>query len=517
MTKLYAFPQRSAPLPLRTGQRLPLTPRPATPVLRPSPPVPPRSWLGLKRTRFSDLSFARLLRGGRVTDAGRLGRYAVLVFGGLILAWLPAIGYLVVAKPKFTSHFSLILPGAGAASSVNLADIGQASTASSSAYASSSISPTVTYKNLLMSANVMDSAAAKLGKDPAALPMPVVKLVDETSFISVEMQGLSPEQARDQAAAVMESFFSELNKLRDDEIARREDSTLSTVREYEQAVNTVREKISALQVRSSLNSLEQYTAMVAAADTLAARVSETEAALAKSDRALAALAGTLQVSPQHAAVAMKLHADPQFAALAEATAKAQSDFAEAGQQFGAKHPKVVEARARYEGAKAQMLNRAHQLTGLKPGQLTGAIDLSPAGQRSGLMAQLVSLQTERDGLEGQLAAERQKLASSRAEVARLVPVASELDHLNRDYKVAEAVFASALARINTSKTDIFPSYPMVQVTEAPVKPMSPSSPNKKMVLAAALAATLLLLVAATLGWIRRPLIDKLLKNPGVTA
>ncbi|MDE2385083.1 MAG: hypothetical protein KGO53_10740 [Alphaproteobacteria bacterium] len=471
-----------------------------------------RAFFRIKRQPLRDLSLARLLKGGRLSDSGRLGRYALLVATGVAFTWLPAIAYIKFAKPQFKSHFSLILPGAGIASSINLADIGQASSAANSAYASTSISPTVTYKNLIMSANVVEQAAAKLGLPPEAMPVPTIKLVDETSFITVEMPGYSGEEARDRAAAIQDAFFTELNKLRDDEIKRREGSTIDTVREYEQKVNAVRAEISALQAKSGLNSVEQFSTMVSGADTLKAHIAETEAALAKSQQSSGALAATLSLTPAQAALAMKLHADPQFQALADATSKAQADYAEAGQQYGANHPKVVEARTRFEGAQGQMMARAARLTGLSAKQLTGKLDFSPAGQRSPLMSQLVTLETDREGLQGQLAAEHADLDKRSAQIAGLAATAAQLDKLNRDFKVAEAVFASALARINTSKTDIFASYPMVQVTEAPVKPLLPSSPNKKLALIAAAAASLMIFFAAGLGWIRRPLIDKLLKK-----
>jgi uncharacterized protein involved in exopolysaccharide biosynthesis len=90
-------------------------------------------------------------------------------------------------------------------------------------------------------------------------------------------------------------------------------------------------------------------------------------------------------------------------------------------------------------------------------------------------------------------------------------VAADLERLNSEHKVAEAVFASALARISTSKTDIFASYPMAQVAEAAVMPLYPSSPNKKIALGAAVASTVLLIFGLLLAWVRRPLIDKLLR------
>ena len=138
------------------------------------------SRLALKRKPWKELSFACLLRGGRLTDTGRIGRYALILCTGLVIAWLPAVAYLKFTKPSFTSHFSVILPGAGSASSINLSDIGQASSASASAYSSSTISPTVTYKNLIMSANVINAAAKVLGVPAENLPVPTIKLVDET-------------------------------------------------------------------------------------------------------------------------------------------------------------------------------------------------------------------------------------------------------------------------------------------------------------------------------------------------
>ena len=104
-----------------------------------------------------------------------------------------------------------------------------------------------------------------------------------------------------------------------------------------------------------------------------------------------------------------------------------------------------------------------------------------------------------------------ELAINRKKIASLVGVAADLDRLNSEHKVAEAVFASALARISTSKTDIFASYPMAQVSEAAVMPLTPSSPNKKIALGAAAGSTFLIFFALLLAWVRRPLIDKLLR------
>lgn len=466
--------------------------------------------LGLKRTGWRDLTISRVIKGGRVSDLGRMGRYSLIVAAGLGLAWGPAITYVKFGNVSYTSQFSLILPGAGASTSINLSDIGQASSASASAFSGSTISPTVTYKNLLMSANVVHAAARTLEEDPASFPSPKVMLVDETSFISVEMTGPSAEEARNRAQAVMDSFFTELNKLRADETARRDAATIDTVKNYEQVVNSVRDQISALQVKSGLTSSDQFNALVAAADALAIRIAESEAELAKTVQSKSGLSANLSVTDHVAALTMKLHADPEFAALADATAKADAVHAATAQQFGKQHPKVIDARTRLEGARAQMMRRASKITGMSAKKLVGNIDFSPTGERSALLSQLVNLSTSAKGLDGQIAAMKTELAERRKQIAQLVNVAADLDRLKSEHKVAEAVFASALARISTSKTDIFASYPMAQVTEAAVVPLNPSTPNKKIAFGAAAGSTVLLFLALMLAWVRRPLIDKLL-------
>jgi uncharacterized protein involved in exopolysaccharide biosynthesis len=472
--------------------------------------APPVSRFSLKRTPWRDLTFSRFLKGGRVSDLGRLWRYSLIIGAGLSLSWGPAIGYLKFGTPSYTSQFSLILPGAGASTSINLSDIGQASSASASAFSGSSISPTVTYKNLLMSANVIHAAAQSMNEDPLSFSQPTVKLVDETSFISVSMEGPTATAAQKRAQAVMDAFFSELNKLRADETARRDAAIIDTVKTYEDGVNSVREKISALQVQSGLTSSEQFHALVAAADTLAGRIAESEAELSRVSESKAGLSANLGLTERIAATTMKLHADPQFAALADAASKAEAEYASTAKEFGERHPKVVEARARLAGAKAQMMNRASKITGIPAKKLAGKIDFSPTGERSALLSQLVTLSTSAEGFEGQIATMKVELAERRAKIAKLVTVAADLDHLTSEHKVAEAVFASALARISTAKTDIFASYPMAQVSEAAIVPMTPSSPSKKIALGAAGASTILLLMGLLLAWIRRPLIDKLL-------
>ncbi len=466
----------------------------------------------LRRTRLSALSIGRAIGGGRIGDFGRTPRYLLVAGLALVAIWVPIVLYVKYAPLRYSSQLSLILPGSGVSTSVNLSDIGQATSSSNSAYASSTISPTVTYQTLLQSRNVIDRAAASLDLTGSSFGSPRVKLLDQTSLISVEMTAATPEVARARAAALLAAFMTELDTLRSDEIAHREASSTETIRQYQGSVDSIRQQISALQMSSGLTSADQYNEIVTATQALKARVVDIEAAAKDHAGAIQSLSSMLRVSPELAARTLKLHADVEFNALAAGAAKDAAALAEFNQLYGPKHPKVVGAAQRYLGSKLRMLQRGSVLTGLPGEQLQAEIDMSSDGQRAPLLARLVTLVSERDGLAAQLASLKAELEADKRRVVDLVGTASKLDSLNRDYKVAEAVFTSALARISTSKADLFASYPMVQVSEAPTLPDAPSSPNKKIAFGAGAAASLFAFVGLFLAWMRRPIIERLVKG-----
>jgi uncharacterized protein involved in exopolysaccharide biosynthesis len=56
---------------------------------------------------------------------------------------------------------------------------------------------------------------------------------------------------------------------------------------------------------------------------------------------------------------------------------------------------------------------------------------------------------------------------------------------------------------------------LVQVLENPSLPDRPSSPNRKLAIAAGGAATLMLLISLVLGWVRSAVIGRIIKAPKV--
>lgn len=467
----------------------------------------------LKRQPLRAIGIRRLMRGGRLNDAGRLPRYALTLFLGLVAIWAPVAAYLALSPKGYSAGATLILPGAGSNASVNLSEIGQASSSAASPFSSSAVSPTVTYKALLASARVRAAAAEALGVAYTDLPEPRVRLTDQTSLIRFDVKSGAPENAALAAEAVLAAFLAELDKLRSDEIARREDGFRAAIGEYKASVDRTRTAITRLKEESGLLSVSQYERLVVEADELALRVRDADAEAARKEDALKALAAALSLTPEAAARFLRLAADPEFKLLAEAMAQHSASAAAARATYGHKHPTRIAIEQALAGARAKAHARAAVVTGFAIEEVAERVDFSGAGERGALMAEMVRLKSELEGLNAERIKLTAALEAAEAEVRALVAAASELDDLGRDYQVAEAVFTSALARTDTTKTDVFASYPLVQVLEPPVAPSEPSSPHVLVAIAGGAAATLMLIGAIILGWIRRPLIDRLVGKP----
>lgn len=455
------------------------------------------------------LSLRRLLMGGRLGDAGRLPRYAAVFLLGAAAIWAPILTYLKTAPVRYTSSMSLILPGSGVSASVNLDDIGQASSYSNSAFASNSISPTETYKRLMTADRILSAAAASLGMDRRGLGAPRITLVDQTGLIHVQMTGDSPEDAQARLRAVMQAFYAELDRLRADETNARAVGGKDAIEEYRASVQRTRAAITDLQRRTGLLSIDQYDAMVVENDRLRAEVESLRARLGQQEEVVQTLSDRLGLTADQAAAALKLFADAEYLAMVRQMSDSAAALAQLDARHGPNHPQVERARAAYYTERAKALARAVALTGL-PEAVLGRIDLAPDGARAELLAELVRQETERAGLEAQWRAQSRRLQRETARLRAMAPLASQLQDMQRDFAVAEAVFASAIARSQSTKADPYGSYPLVQVLEDPSLPDAPSSPRPKLAIAAGIAATFLMLVGLVLGWIRGAVIGWLL-------
>jgi uncharacterized protein involved in exopolysaccharide biosynthesis len=453
----------------------------------------------------------RWVRNGLPSD-GRYRRYATSVLPVLALIWLATAAYLLLMPKRYASEFSLILPGAGIGSSMNVESIGQAQSSASSAFSSPALSPTQNYKQLLSADVTLRAAARRLGEDEERFPAPTIKLVDQTNLIHLTLPGATPRQAHARAEALRSAFLEQLDQLRADEARVREVADVRHLQDLEAKVRDTQRRLIAFQVKNGLATLDQFNNRIAAVDMLRQRERDIRVAMQQHGGTARRLSGSLGSNSRRADIAMRLRGDPLFQQLAERHAAAAAIVAEKAGTLGPRHAELARASSEADELRAALLRRGRALTGLDDGVIMASVDQQLSDGRSNLMQAMTVNDAQAAGDRAALAEINADLLAARAQSPALIARASELADLQRDHRVAEAVFSSALARLDTNKQDSFASYPLVQTLAAPSLPRGPSSPSTLIALAGAVAATFLVLIAFGLLWLRQPILDRLLRN-----
>lgn len=424
---------------------------------------------------------------------------AILSVAGI---WSLSAAYLVFTPPRYTSKWIFILPGSGAGVSVSLESIGQTSSLSNSPFASSSLSPKVIYKEIFISDRVLDEAAAEMDMKRGEFGAPQIKLVDETSLMFFEISGRTPELAQKKAQTLIDVFQRQLDLLRRDEIKQRAASVGETIKEYKQNLKDARQNIFEVQQRSGLVSVEQFNEVANSLEQTRKRLSEARADFASIEGNHSALVARLGVSAHLAELALNLSADPVFS-------KALTDYAELrslveGQSraFGSQNPTLIQSRGRMQASYA-ILKTLSARAGVKESEWPRVTSVLLSKAREELLKELVAGEAQVEGKRREVEALEKDMLLLDRRIKDLTVNAARLEDLKKDHIIAEAVFSSALARVDTNKADLYASYPIVQVLSPPDLPQKRSQPLLMLALAAGAAGSFLAIAAWTLAWMRQ--------------
>ena len=450
------------------------------------------------------------LKGG--PSQGRFVRYGmVLLIGWIVIALLAAAFFFLTPK-TYSSGFTLILPGAGSGASVNLDSLGQATSNTSSPFGSHSLSPTENYKKLLQSYRLRGNVATAVDQPMAEVSPPGIKLANQTKLMYVSVTAASPELAKNLADAWLASFEQELSALRREEQTLRDMAYRETLAGFEQSVREAQSKIIAFQSEYNLISVDQFRELVGQTETLRIELDRAQAELEVAESEVYRLSEILGISEEQAVDILTLLSDNAFQSILVSHSEATATRSELRDMFGPNHPDVLAANKQLSGLSAGMLDRGRLLIGFEAFAKMDRGYYASTNERSELIARLVEAVVNVAGLQKRRDTMRDQLTSTQTRVEALAAPATELDSLMRDHQVAETVFASALARIDTNRTDVFASYPLTQTVEAPALPQAPASPSKKFIALGTIAGMLFYAIGLALLWIRLPVIRALLKT-----
>ncbi|OKH23513.1 hypothetical protein NIES593_09800 [Hydrococcus rivularis NIES-593] len=440
----------------------------------------------------------------------RFLKYAIVGIFANAGLWAIAIIYLKNTPPTYTSEATLNVAGNGPGVSVNLPEIGQAYTSSASAFGSSSSDPRENYKIIASSATVIKAAAQSLKIPQEAFGEPRIKLINNTTLLSIAINGKDPEKTQQKLQALYRALNEKLNYLRQTERTERDRSNQKALSDAQKKLTEAQRRLSEYKAESGLNSSSQIKELISNIELLRKQRSEIYAQQQQLGSRLKQLSVNLQLSPQEAADALVLQTDQQFQKSFSEYTTATTTLKALLSDRGPNYPDVVAARQQQEAALAMLLERGKALLGKPVEQLTlERLNLDNSngsgGQRAQLFQQLVTLESDYQGLTAQVRTLTQQVQKLETRLQGLSQKEAVLDALLRQLQIAEAVFASTLAKVDLGRGDPFGSFPLIQMVEEPSLPEEPTAPKPKLVLAGAVLGSLLVTTSLTLIWWRDPL------------
>ncbi len=445
------------------------------------------------------------------TDKLRWSRYILVSAGANGFIWSSSLLFLATAKPVYTSTWALILPGSVNAVNVNLPEIGQASASSGSAgVATSTFDPRDNYEYIFTSEQVIRQAAknAKLPMDKFGEPR--IKNIDNTTLMQIEVTGPTPEEARRKSYALYDALRERLNELRTSEIEQRQVPTQAIMRDTQAKLAAAQRKVSAYKLRSGLNSSEQVETLSTNIEQLRRQRAEFAAQQAQADARAQKLSRSLGLSAAEAADAFKLQVDQIFQQNLKDYSEATAILKVQLSKFGPNHPRILKEIKRQQAAQQALQRRARLVLG-RPLQATtlSRLALSSSGSgRDSLFQSLVTDQSTATGAAAQVRKLDQQIAALEGRLRWMSQRQSSLENLKRDEQIAEAVFASTLAKLDLGQADLFAAFPLVQMAVEPSLAAKPTSPKKGLVLAGSAFGSILTTVGLWILWIRKPWIRR---------
>ncbi len=451
-----------------------------------------------------------LLKSGR--KATRKRRYFVTFGLPIILIWGSVVTYTKFSPKIYTSEMTLNLPGSVSNSSVSLDQIGQTSTSSGSPFNSVSMSPKVIYKTIAESGRVLGLAAKVLNDPSGTIPKPTIKLVEETALMNFAMNGPSPKIAQARAQALLLAVEQQLDLLRKDEIERRSNSIRQSLVEVEANLQHARNALLNFQQKEGMVSIDQFRNIVENSAVLRQKIGQLRADVEKAKFQNKSYSEILGITTADAATALQVQADPRYSALSNELSSALTEDGANRAKWGVNHPRRLESATRVRAARDQITAIATELVGKGGKRVIAHLLLSQSKDRSDLFRTMVETEAQISGLNAQLGSLELAATAHDVMLATQTANAAKLEDLERDHKIAEAVFSSALARVDTNRQDIYASYPLLQVLSPASLPTRPSSPKVFYAIGGGAAGTFFIIIALVFTWIRQPILRKILKS-----
>ena len=420
---------------------------------------------------------------------------------GLVVAFLLAL-YLMLESPSYKTSWVMLLPGTERASTINLDNIGEARSNGANAYGSVSISPKNTYKEIALSDAVINSAAKQYGVDAIVFSKPRIQLIDQTPAMKFTLVGESKDDLILRAKLYNDTFHKVLDELRRNEIERNFDGIELNLEQAKMRLQRARQDIVDYQIKTSFFSDNQFARWTDDTEQLRVEHTGVEIEIKSLDAKLAAALDQLGITSDQANAFLTLQANPLVPSTLEVLSVKHAELVVAKSIYGPENPirKVLEKERESLVSETRfLLKGVPSLDLLSDSMLYGLVSVTNSELIKTVNALLVEQQA--------LTVKRDAMQVSREQYLDRVKSHAQdsatLSDLQRVHQIAEAIFSSALAKLDTSRLDIYATYPLTQLLTLPGATVKRDRLKSKLMILAGIIVYGLLCLAITLTTIRQ--------------
>ena len=419
----------------------------------------------------------------------------------LILVALLTI-YLMFEPTSYKTSWVILLPGTERASTINLDNIGEARTNGSNAYGSVSISPKNTYREIALSDAVINTAAEKYGVPASAFSKPKITLIDQTPAIKFSLKGESKEELEYRARLYNTTFHETLDALRGNEIERNFKGVESNLAEAKRRLGTARQDIVDYQTDSSIVSDQQFERWMNDAEQLRTETTTTSVKIAQQAHIIEAALKQLNISQEQAESLLTLQANPTVAVVLSTLSSKLAEQTSMQSLYAPAHPtrRIIDLEVASLTKQVRVLvNNLPDLKEIPDNQLYGLLANSNTDTIKSINLKLSSYA----GLKAQKLALQNSYQAYLHRIKTHSKDAAKLSDLQRAHQIAEAIFSSALAKLDTSRLDIYATYPLTQLLTQPGATIKRDRLQAKLMVVAMCLIFGLLALALTLNRVRQ--------------
>jgi uncharacterized protein involved in exopolysaccharide biosynthesis len=452
---------------------------------------------------------SQMLPRRRSTQVSKLG-YLGLGLLANTLIWGLALAYLKLSPTTYKSEWGLSVLNSAASADVTLPEGGRAALAPE-AYNASPKDSRTDYVYLATSPDILKEAAAQVGLSVQKFGKPQITTDEDSSIIAFVIEGETPELAQKKATALYVVLDRRIDQLRKAELLRRERETKIDLEDARKQVETAQNALASYQASSGLSSEAQIEDLAVGVEQLRREYAQAIAEERGLGSQVQQLAQDINESSAGAADAYRLKGDPVYQNQFTEYGVVSAEYADVSAQLGAQHPQVVAKRAEVASLAAALEERGSFLLGRPVDQATLA-QLTPIGidprveaSRGDLFQEAVNSRASQSGLQSQTQELSNQILGFEDRLRNLSQQKFTVDRLQRNLQVSEAIFASAVAKLNLSDSDIYSVYPPIQLAAEPTLPDEDKyvSPSPPIAVGGALAGSFLATTGLLLLWANR--------------